>query len=576
MKPSFDSNFPMRPGSRRGALDPRAHRRMAFVIVGLVALMAVGESVGFLSVTAHEAEQDRIRLANRDLRLAKQDLVDAETGMRGFLLTGRPEFLEPYHYGLRGLRAMSPELVTQLDRSAAARGRDAAAFTHLTGALLDLWAGELGAVNDPAPTRADASLSRGKALMDSLRTIMDGLLASRDAEVSRLRERVGAERNASLALILLGGATAIGALTYAFDRSIRDVARRGRAVAESAGATRRTYLLSAIAEMLQSAADREDADDILRAGVAKLLPGLGGALYCFNNSRDRLDLSTAWPGAGDGPRPEAPDHIASGICWAIKRGKPHRNLGEPGALRCRHCLPGTSSLEIPMAARGELYGLLELTASGDDADQRLGEARQIAGALADAMSLALSSIALREQLRNQALRDPLTGLYNRRFMEEMLDRSVQDAERRRAPLSAMMIDLDHFKMLNDQFGHATGDAVLRQVATTVMAVLRGSDVACRYGGEELAVLMPDCDMDLALAKAEQIRSAIAGISRDGRVPPITASLGVASRPETAARAEDLLSQADTALYAAKQQGRDRVVAAAPRPATPALVLAGAG
>ena len=575
MELSFDLHFPRLP-AKRGALDPRSHRRMALVIVGLVTLMATCESVGFMLVTYDQTKENGIRVANRELRLSKQDLVDAETGVRGFLLTKKPEFLEPYHFGLRGLRAMSPDLVMRLDRFAALSGRDAMPFTHTINTLRVLWAGEVGATGSNDPARADMPLSRGKALMDSLRIMMDGLLASRDVEVSRLEERVETERNASLVLILLGSATAIGALIYAFDRSIRDATRRGRAVAEGIAATRRTYLISAITDMLQSAADREDANDILRAGATKLLPGLDGALYCFNNSRDRLDLSTRWSGVGNPPSSGAPDHITPGACWAIKRGKQHRNVGGPGALRCRHCLPGILSLEIPMSARGELYGLLELTALGSDAEQHLAEARQIAGALADAMSLALSSIALREQLRNQALRDPLTGLYNRRFMEEMLERSAQDAERRRTPLSAVMIDLDHFKILNDQFGHATGDAVLRQVATAITTVLRGSDVACRYGGEELAILMPDCGMDMALAKAEQVRAAIADISRDGRVPPVTASLGVASRPETVARAEDLLAQADTALYTAKQKGRNCVVAAAARPAMPSLVLAETG
>ena len=576
MQPNLDLQCSTQAATRRRNIEPRSLRRMAFAIVGLVTLMAACESIGFMSVTNDQAEQNGIRIANRELRLAKQDLVDAETGVRGFLLTGRPEFLEPYYLGLGGVRTMSPELVDGLERSAAQSRRRTPTFSQTVGMLRDLWAEEVGSTARTEAVRAAEMLSRGKALMDSLRITMDGLLAARDLEISRLQERVDMKRNASLVLILLGSAMAVGALTYAFDRSVKDAVRRGRAVAEGAEATRRTYLLSAITDMLQSAADREDANDILRAGAIKLLPGLHGALYCFNNSRDRLDLSATWSGAGERPPSGTPDHIAPGACWAIKRGKPHRNVHGPGAVRCRHCPPETMSLEIPMAARGELYGLLELTASGEEADRRLGDARQIAGALADSMSLALSSIALREQLRSQALRDPLTGLYNRRFMEEMLARSVQDAEGRRAPLSAVMVDLDHFKKLNDQFGHAAGDAVLRQVATTIMAMLRGADVACRYGGEELAILMPDCGMDVALAKAEQVRAAIAAISRDGRVPPITASLGVASRPETAARAEDLLAQADAALYAAKQQGRDCVVAAALRPAVPALVLAGTG
>ena len=138
----------------------------------------------------------------------------------------------------------------------------------------------------------------------------------------------------------------------------------------------------------------------------------------------------------------------------------------------------------------------------------------VATALADAMSLALANIALREKLRTQALRDPLTGLYNRRYMEDVLDRYVSLAERSDSPLSIVMIDLDHFKRLNDDFGHAVGDAVLCEVAAAIIGTIRPGDVACRYGGEELVVLFPDCGMIEALAKAEMLRARIERLSEN--------------------------------------------------------------
>lgn len=217
-----------------------------------------------------------------------------------------------------------------------------------------------------------------------------------------------------------------------------------------------------------------------------------------------------------------------------------------------------------MAARGQLYGLLEIIAEGADAAARLEQIQPVATAMGDAMSLALSSIALRERLRNQALRDALTGLYNRRFLEEMLERVCLDAERHKVPVSAIMVDLDHLKQINDKHGHGAGDAVLRDVAAAILSCLRGTDVACRYGGEELAILLPDCSLAKATGKAEQIRSQIAGLIGPAGVS-VTASLGLASIPETSNGPSDLLPAADAALYAAKQQGRDRVVAAPTRP-----------
>jgi diguanylate cyclase (GGDEF)-like protein len=206
-----------------------------------------------------------------------------------------------------------------------------------------------------------------------------------------------------------------------------------------------------------------------------------------------------------------------------------------------------------------LHGLIEIVGDGEDAEARLNRIRPIAAAIGDAMSLALSSMALRERLRNQALRDALTGLYNRRFLEETLERMALDSERRKSPVSAIMIDLDHFKRLNDVHGHAAGDTVLREVAKAIVTCLRQTDVACRYGGEEITVLMPDCPLAMAEKKAEQIRARIAEVSA-GEGLSVTASLGVASHPETSGRAE-LLSMADAALYEAKQRGRNRVVVA---------------
>lgn len=323
-------------------------------------------------------------------------------------------------------------------------------------------------------------------------------------------------------------------------------------------------------DMLQSAMTYADANAVLRATAAKLLDGFGGALYIFNNSGDRLDLSTAWNWPED---PLPAETIQPEQCWALKRGKPHINASGETALRCEHHATGLVNLEIPMLARGEVHGLFKVIFAGEDIDNRLREVTPLASAIADAMSLALSNIALREKLRTQALRDPLTGLYNRRYMEDMLDRFVNLGERNGGALSAIMIDLDHFKRLNDEHGHAIGDAVLSEVAAVIAGGIRPCDVACRYGGEELVVLLPDCDLSDASIKAEILRGRIESLS-ENRGVRITASLGVASVPDTSAKGGDLLSDADAALYQAKKNGRNRVAMALRRPGSiPTLNLA---
>lgn len=377
-------------------------------------------------------------------------------------------------------------------------------------------------------------------------------------------ERMNAFAHASNILSVVENAAVIiifGATAFAAPLALREMKQRREATMGALEAHLQVALLFKMTDMLQSALGYPDANAVLRSTAAKLLPGLGGALYVFNNSGDRLELSTVWNWSDDaGPA----DPISPSQCWALKRGKTH--LNQPGleALTCEHHGQNAVVLEIPMMARGEVYGLLNIQAGGEDAGERLMAASPVAGALSDAMSLALSNIALREKLRTQALRDPLTGLYNRRYMEDVLHRYANLAERNDSPLSVIMLDLDHFKRLNDEHGHALGDAVLAEVATAIVGAIRPCDVACRYGGEELVVLLPDCAMAEGLAKAEMLRVRIERLS-ENHGAHVSASFGVATMPDTSSKVADIIADADGALYRAKAEGRNRVVGAAGRP-----------
>src|SRR5690606_4231864 len=166
----------------------------------------------------------------------------------------------------------------------------------------------------------------------------------------------------------------------------------------------------------------------------------------------------------------------------------------------------------------------QLFATGEDGEQRLEAAQELGSALADGMSLALANMALREKLRNQALRDPLTGLYNRRYMEDSLQRFVRLAEREDREVSVVMVDLDHFKRLNDEHGHAFGDQVLRDSAHALVGALRETDIVCRYGGEELVVILPDCNIERAADKAELLRLRVEALGQKHNAK-ISASFG---------------------------------------------------
>ena len=288
------------------------------------------------------------------------------------------------------------------------------------------------------------------------------------------------------------------------------------------------------------------------------MPGFGGALYVFNNSGDRLELSTSWNWPEDSPLGAT---MSPSDCWAIKRGQLHLNLGESDTLCCDHHQAGLVAIDIPMMARGEIYGLLLVHRQSDQAAEELVAMTEVAIALADAMSLSLSNLALRERLRTQALRDSLTGLYNRRYVEDALERCSDLASRTKSPLSVVMIDLDHFKKVNDEHGHAMGDVLLAEAAAAILGAIRPCDIACRYGGEELVVLLPDCSLEDAVAKAELLRIRIELLS-DCHNIPLSASFGVATIPETSS-GRDVMFDADRALYQAKQEGRNRVVTAPP-------------
>ena len=356
----------------------------------------------------------------------------------------------------------------------------------------------------------------------------------------------------AFALLLMLGI--LGISSALARKSLDELEDRTAMVEASRAGREQVEELFAMTDMLQAAEDHVDAGAVLMATALRLLPDFGGALYVFNNSRDRLDLAKSWNTDGDFRPSEV---LLPGNCWALKRGKPHINDPATGTLCCMHHIGTAATIEVPMMARGQVHGLIMLSLEAEQALGRLNDIDRLARAIADSMSLALSNIALREKLRTQSLRDPLTGLYNRRYMEDALERYVSLAERTGSSTSVMMIDLDNFKRLNDEHGHAKGDAVLRDVAAQLVGGLRPSDVVARYGGEELMVILPGCSLEGAEIKAEGLRARIEGLSEAHGVP-ISASFGIASVPETSATQADVVPMADSALYLAKQAGKNCV------------------
>ena len=327
-------------------------------------------------------------------------------------------------------------------------------------------------------------------------------------------------------------------------------------------------VLSHMAELLQSCTQRDEAYGIVRETVARLFPGVSGALYIYRESRDVVEHVATW---GAGKPPElvlTPDD-----CWGLRLGRPHF-VHRQGTVRCKHVhKAGQSYVCLPIQGQGQILGLLHLALDVDGRTERPKESTERRlRALTDRVGPALANLKLRDALRMLALRDSLTGLYNRRYMEDALNRELHRSERSGKPVSLIMIDIDHFKRFNDRFGHDAGDFVLSSVAREMTKHIRLSDMACRYGGEELAVVLVDTDLEHAMERAEALRLAIRETNlthRGQSLPAPTASFGVAVYPQHGTNIADFVKAADRALYAAKETGRDRVCRAEESAATSA-------
>ncbi len=316
---------------------------------------------------------------------------------------------------------------------------------------------------------------------------------------------------------------------------------------------RQILVLSEMGRTLSTCATVEEATATIARALDRLCRGESWALYVYRQASGQLELLGRAGAEAPAELAFAPDR-----CLGVARGQPH-SLAVPGTGEvCAHLGRATAGPYIcaPMIAQGETLGVLHLVGPLDESR------RLLAVVVAEHVGLALANLRLREQLRSQAVRDGLTGLFNRRYMEESLDREIKRVARREAPLGVLMIDVDHFKQFNDTHGHAAGDALLREVGTYLKEHTRGEDIACRYGGEEFTVILPEANVDVLLRRAEEIRKGIEKIvvAYGGKtLGPVTMSVGAAEFPQHGRTSEALLKAADGALYQAKKEGRNRVI-----------------
>jgi diguanylate cyclase (GGDEF)-like protein/PAS domain S-box-containing protein len=328
--------------------------------------------------------------------------------------------------------------------------------------------------------------------------------------------------------------------------------------------TQEMALVGEMGELLQSCRTVAEAHRIIGRMMRQLFPQESGALCLMNSGRSHLEALVTW---GSGIDTET--YFPPEDCWSLRRNRLNI-VGDPEVdLPCQHVRPTAHNYAcLPLLAGREALGVLYLHRGHTALDEA---ALQLARAAGEQIALALANLQLQETLRNQSVRDGLTGLYNRRYLQESLEREINRATRTGRPVAVIISDVDHFKKFNDTHGHEAGDAVLVAVANLFLTKLRKADIPCRFGGEEFVLILPEANLEDAAAKAESLRAAVRELEithdRDvlGR---ITLSLGVAAFPEHGAEPDLLLKLADEALYEAKRGGRDQVVCArgpAPEP-----------
>lgn len=311
-------------------------------------------------------------------------------------------------------------------------------------------------------------------------------------------------------------------------------------------------LLGGMAHRMQAARTDDELAQIIRVFVPRVLHGIPGALYAHNNSRNLLIPIAGWGGLEVGVDGFAPDQ-----CWALRRGQSHCVV-EPGDdIVCGHTVDHEAYHCEPLLAGGEVIGVLYLRG------QVGSENRFRLTVLTENIASALVNHRLQRSLREQTIRDPLTGLFNRRYMEEALTLEIARASRSGAPLSLVMCDVDHFKRFNDEFGHDAGDAVLQAVAAEMRSRFRDGDVVCRFGGEEFTIIAPGTSAEALMGRVEMVRHAITEINvrQKGRTLGATSmSFGIATWSDAMARdGSTLIQAADAALYEAKRGGRNKAL-----------------
>ena len=538
---------------------------VAAVVLLAVAALVVVTTQRFLKDSEWSEHAADILVQLDSLELLHRGAISSQ---RGYLLLGRGELRDEFWDARARLPLQLQRLAGSLRSPTAAR--QIAALGPLLQRRFEIAAAAISVFEKQGlePARSYVASHGGYQLDEKIRKLIEqtraletGLLAERRA----LSNRSGnwlllfAILGIPFSLLVLGMVQRYLTLENAERRRSEALAQAAAVNFETLSA--RSESLSQYTGMLQTCTDTDELLSLSSRLLSQLVPGLSGTLYLTRASRDHAEIAAQW---GQHLAPSA-DMPAPDDCWSMRRNRAFACDDVAHQICCKHvdrdAVAATAATVatacLPLSAHGDLLGWLYLSGAGHGPLAGIGQATQAA----EQLSLALANMRLKDDLLRQSIRDPLTGLFNRRYLEESLGREIARCQRRKLPLAVLMLDLDHFKTFNDQYGHPGGDALLSAFGRLLQSSCRPEDIACRYGGEEFVIVLPEAGPDVGMDRARAILAATAQlvVAHQGQtLGRVTASIGIATMPDDGNNASTLLELADKALYAAKRAGRNQV------------------
>jgi diguanylate cyclase (GGDEF)-like protein len=549
----------------KGALEARKLLPAAFVLM-----------LGFLALTAWDGYSTTRELLNAQAYVQRthevlhemdgleDGLQDAREAWLHYVLT--PEKQDRINFEQAVLRTW-----TQLDRVLAKDPEHQASIKQLRGFITDELQQLRADVYSNYSKRiyhspeADAKMDRVRDAIQNFKDEQERLLRDRN-QAAQVRSRQITRSVFSRTMVFSGLMAVLFLLVMRDSKKLR-VAEQKALLAQTGlegsllqlkSESENSRLLNELQADFQICVSATEAYKVAASYLQRMMPESLGTVFAIDSSQDAMDAQAIWPSPEAAPLHQV---FSREDCCAVRGGRLHAHLNSPKGIDCRHFTAAvpTTYICFPLSALGETLGVLHLSAPNPEmfTENRLALIQQIG----EYAALRLANLKLKEKLQHQSLRDPLTGLYNRRFLETTLEQELGRAARGGAGIGLIMADIDGFKLFNDKFGHDAGDLVLKEIASLLRRSVRAEDIVCRYGGEEFLAVVPESTLESVQERAEQMRAAVSKLQLDyagNRLGKITASFGVSYSQDGAVASSQLLRYADDALYEAKRSGCDCV------------------